>query len=90
MEFSFKEIISAFMVLFAIIDITGSIPVILGLKEQGNKIESGKITISSLLIFILFLFLGDAILGLFGVDITSFAVAGALVIAKAELEAKLG
>ena len=90
MEFSFKEIISAFMVLFAIIDITGSIPVILGLKEQGNKIESGKIAISSLLIFILFLFLGDAILGLFGVDITSFAVAGALVIFVLAVEMILG
>ena len=42
MELNFKEILSAFMVLFAIIDITGSIPVILGLKQQGNKIEAGK------------------------------------------------
>ena len=80
MEFSFKEILSAFMVLFAIIDITGSIPVILGLKQQGNKIEALKISIISSLIFIIFLFLGDAILSLFGVDISSFAVAGALVI----------
>ena len=54
MELSLKEILSAFMVLFAIIDITGSIPVILGLKEQGNKIEAGKISVSSFLIFILF------------------------------------
>lgn len=90
MDFCFKEIISAFMVLFAIIDITGSIPVILGLKEGGNKIEAGKVAIFSLLIFILFLFLGDAILSLFGVDITSFAVAGAIVIFVLAIEMVLG
>ena len=90
MELNFKEILSAFMVLFAIIDITGSIPVILGLKQQGNKIEAGKISISSFLIFILFLFLGDALLGLFGVDISSFAVAGALVIFVLAVEMVLG
>ena len=90
MELNFKEILSAFMVLFAIIDITGSIPVILGLKQQGNRIEAGKISISSLFIFILFLFLGDAILGLFGVDISSFAVAGALVIFVLAVEMVLG
>lgn len=90
MEFSFKEILSAFMVLFAIIDITGSIPVILGLKQQGNKIEALKISIISSLIFIIFLFLGDAILSLFGVDISSFAVAGALVIFVLAVEMVLG
>ncbi len=79
-SFSFREIISAFMVLFAIIDITGSVPVILGLKAAGHKIESGKAAIYSLAIFILFLFLGDAVLGLFGVDISSFAVAGSIII----------
>ena len=90
MEFSFKEILSAFMVLFAIIDITGSIPVILGLKQQGNKLEALKISITSSLIFIIFLFLGDAILSLFGVDISSFAVAGALVIFVLAVEMVLG
>ena len=78
--FSFKEIFSAFMVLFAVIDITGSITVIIGLKEKGLKVEAGKASILSSAIFLLFLFLGDAILSLFGVDIESFAVAGSIVI----------
>ena len=89
-EFNFLEIISAFMVLFAVIDITGSIPIILGLKANGNKIESGKAAIISTIIFILFLFGGHAILGLFGVDISSFAVAGAIVIFILALEMLLG
>lgn len=78
--FSIKEILSAFMVLFAVIDITGSIPVIVGLKEKGLKVEAGKAAIFSFLIFILFLFLGDAVLSLFGVNIESFAVAGSIII----------
>ncbi len=80
LHFDFKEIFSAFMVLFAIIDITGSIPVIMGLKEKGLKIENGKAAILSTVIFLVFLFLGDAILSLFSVDIDSFAVAGSLII----------
>ncbi len=80
LHFSFKEIFSAFMVLFAIIDITGSIPVIVGLKEKGLKVENGKAAILSTVIFLVFLFLGDAILSLFSVDIDSFAVAGSIII----------
>lgn len=80
LNFNFKEIFSAFMVLFAIIDITGSIPIFLDIKEKGHKIESAKAAIISTLLFIVFLFLGDAILGLFGVDISSFAVAGSIII----------
>ncbi len=68
------------MVLFAIIDITGSVPIILGLKQKGLKIKSGQASIISLALFLAFLFLGDAILGFFGVDISSFAVAGSLII----------
>lgn len=90
MNFNIKEIISAFMVLFAIIDITGSIPIILGLKEQGNKIQAWKAAIYSLIIFIVFLFLGDVILSFFGVDISSFAVAGSLIIFVLALEMVLG
>ena len=90
LNFNFKEILSAFMVLFAIIDITRSIPVILGLKNGGNKIESSKAAIYSFIIFIAFLFLGDAILGFFGVDISSFAVAGALIILVLAVEMILG
>ncbi len=80
LHFSIKEILSAFMVLFAVIDITGSTPVIIGLKDKGLKVEPGKAAIMSTIIFLLFLFLGDAILSLFGVDIQSFAVAGSIII----------
>lgn len=79
LSFCYKEILSAFMVLFAVIDITGSIPVIISLKEKGQKIESGKAALISTIIFIIFLFLGEAILSLFGVSINAFAVAGSLV-----------
>lgn len=68
------------MVLFAVIDITGSIPVIVGLKEKGLKVEAGKAAVFSFLIFIIFLFLGDVVLSLFGVNIESFAVAGSIII----------
>ena len=57
LNFNFKEIFSAFMVLFAVIDITGSTPIILGLKEKGLKVEAGKAAIFSCGIFLLFLFL---------------------------------
>lgn len=90
LNFNFKEIISAFMVLFAIIDITGSIPVILGYKEKGRKIEAAKAAIFSFIIFIVFLFLGEAVLSLFGVDISSFAVAGAIIIFILAIEMVLG
>ena len=78
--FSFKEIISAFMVLFAVIDILGAIPIIISLREKNQKIEAGKAAIISFVILVAFLFIGQALLGLFNVDISSFAVAGALVL----------
>lgn len=77
---SIKEIISAFMVLFAVIDITGSIPIIIQIQEKGNSISAFKAALFSLIVLIAFLFIGDVVLGLFNVDISSFAVAGALVI----------
>ncbi len=90
LEFSIKEIVSAFMVLFAIIDITGSIPIIIELKRKGNKIQPWSAVISSIIIFIAFLFAGDGLLSLFGVDIQSFAVAGAIVILVLAIEMILG
>ncbi|MFA7116911.1 MAG: MarC family protein [Bacteroidales bacterium] len=86
LEFSFKEIFSAFIVLFAVIDITGSSPIILGLKEAGKKVEPAKAAILSFALFMAFLFGGKAILALFSVDIQSFAVAGAIVIFILALE----
>ena len=90
MAFSFKEIVSAFMVLFAIIDITGSIPVILDIKSKGNKVQALPAAIGSFVVFVLFLFAGEGLLSLFGVDIGSFAVAGSLVIFVLAVEMIMG
>lgn len=86
LNFNFREIISAFMVLFAVIDITGSTPIILDLKMSGKKIQAAKAAIISFCIFLAFLYLGDAILGLFNVDISSFAVAGSIILMILALE----
>ena len=90
LEFSIKEILSAFMVLFATIDITGSIPIIIGLKKKGSTIQPVSAVLGSIAIFITFLFAGDGMLSLFGVDIQSFAVAGAIVILVMAIEMILG
>jgi multiple antibiotic resistance protein len=68
------------MVLFAVVDITGSIPVLIGLINAGKKVQPGKAAVLSLAILIAFLFAGEALLRLFNTDIASFAVAGALVL----------
>lgn len=80
MNIDLKEIISAFMVLFAIIDIAGSIPVIIDLKKKRGTFKPGWITILSFLIMAGFLFIGEGLLNLFQVDVSSFAVAGSLII----------
>jgi len=80
MNFSFVEITCAFMVLFAIIDILGSIPIILNIKKKDKNIYAFWASLIALVILILFLFTGEGILKLFSVDIQSFAVAGALII----------
>jgi len=80
MGFDLKEILSAFVVLFAIIDITGSIPVIVDLKQRKGNINPGKVSVVSFLTLAVFLLAGEAILNLFGVNVSSFAVAGSLVI----------
>ena len=80
MKFDILQMASAFMVLFAIIDILGAIPIILNIKAKGIVIKSFSVSLISFLILIVFLFAGEGILRLFNVDIQSFAVAGALVI----------
>ena len=90
MEFSIIDILSVFMVLFAVIDIFGSIPLIIDMKAKGNKIEAGKTTLISFLILTLFLFVGEALLKIFGVDIESFAIAGSFIIFFLALEMVLG
>ncbi len=90
MNFSIKEIVSAFMVLFAIIDITGSIPIIIDIKTKGGKVKPLFAAMGSLILFVLFLIAGDGLLSLFGVNIESFAVAGSIVIFVLALEMILG
>ncbi|MEG0517855.1 MAG: MarC family protein [Bacteroidales bacterium] len=90
LDFSFKEILGAFMVLFAIIDITGSIPIILDLKQKGNKVQALPAVLGSFVVFVLFLYAGDGMLSLFGVDIQSFAVAGSIIIFVLALEMIMG
>ncbi|HPV87589.1 MAG TPA: MarC family protein [Bacteroidales bacterium] len=86
----FREIASAFMVLFAIIDITGSVPIILDMKSKGRKFNPLLAAIISMALIFLFLFVGEAILELFNVDISSFAVAGSLVILVIAVEMIFG
>ncbi len=88
--FDFNEYISATMVLFAVIDVLGSIPIIVSLREKVGRIESGKATIVATLIMVAFLFVGQSLLNILGVDVYSFAVAGSLVIFFLALEMILG
>jgi len=90
MPFSLVEIFASFMVLFAVIDITGSIPIIIDIKAKTGKIESGKATLVSFFIMLLFLLIGEPLLGLFGVDISSFAIAGSFILLFLALEMVLG
>ena len=90
MRFSINEILSATMVLFAVIDILGSIPLILSLREKVGHIQSEKASVAALLLMVAFLFAGESILAILGVDINSFAVAGSLVIFFLALEMILG
>ena len=76
MNFSIKDIFSAFIVMFAVIDILGSVPIIIGMKEKKKSFSPLNAAVISFAILVAFLFLGQAMLGLFGVDISSFAVAG--------------
>ena len=86
----FKELFTASMILLAIIDIIGATPIVISLREKVGKIESEKATIVSMIIMIGFLFLGEEILNLIGIDINSFAVAGSIVIFFIALEMVLG
>ncbi|MAC92754.1 MAG: hypothetical protein CMC01_03490 [Flavobacteriaceae bacterium] len=88
--FEFKEILTASLVLFAVIDIVGNIPLIISLRGKVGQIESEKASLVAALIMIGFLFLGEEILKLIGIDINSFAVAGSFVILFLALEMILG
>lgn len=84
--FDFQQFVSAFIVLFAVIDIIGAIPIILNLKQKGRPVNAIKATLISLTLLLLFFYAGDAVLKLFQVDIASFAIAGALIIFLMALE----
>jgi multiple antibiotic resistance protein len=90
MKFDFKEIVTASMVLFAVIDILGSIPIIISLRSKVGHIQSGKASIVAACIMVAFLFIGEKILKLIGIDVNSFAVAGAFIIFFMALEMILG
>jgi len=90
MNFSFKEIVTATMVLFAVIDIVGSIPIIIDLRNKVGHIQSEKASIVSAVIMIAFLFIGESLLTLIGIDVNSFAVAGSFVLFFLALEMILG
>ena len=85
-----KEIITVSLILFSVIDILGNIPLVISLKEQGKRIEPGKATIAAGVLMILFLLSGESILHFLGVDVNSFAIAGAIVIFILGLEMILG
>lgn len=85
-DFNLQQTVSAFIVLFAVIDIIGSIPIIIDLKEKGKDVNAMKATVISFLLLLGFFYAGDILLKLFHVDIESFAVAGAFVIFLLSLE----
>ncbi|AMR31908.1 hypothetical protein A0256_10975 [Mucilaginibacter sp. PAMC 26640] len=89
-HFIFKEILSVTMILFAIIDILGAIPVIIQLRQKAGHIESEKASIAVLVLMISFLFVGEELLSVIGLDISSFAIAGSIVIFIIALEMVLG
>ena len=88
--FNFKEIISVTMILFAIIDIVGAIPIIIQLRKKAGHIQSEKASMVALILMIIFLFLGEQLLAIIGLDVKSFAIAGSLVIFIIALEMVLG
>jgi multiple antibiotic resistance protein len=89
-NFSWVEIFKASTVLFAVVDIVGSIPLIIKLKEKSGEIHALRASIVSLVIMVSFLIVGESILKLFGVEVEAFAVAGAFILFAMSLEMILG
>ncbi|MBT3587359.1 MAG: MarC family protein, partial [Flavobacteriaceae bacterium] len=90
MSFNFKEILTATMILFAVIDIVGSLPIIISLREKAGHIQSGMASIIAAVLMISFLFIGKQILSLIGINVNEFAVAGSLILFFLALEMILG
>jgi multiple antibiotic resistance protein len=90
MQLNVKEIFTAFMVLFAVIDVVGNIPIVIDLRKKVGHIQSEKASIIAGFIMIVFLFLGQSILKLIGIGVNSFAVAGSFILFFIALEMILG
>ena len=87
---NFREILSVTMILFAIIDIIGSVPVIIELRQRAGHVESEKASVAVLVLMIAFLMVGEKMLDIIGLDVASFAIAGSLVIFIIAMEMILG
>jgi multiple antibiotic resistance protein len=90
MNWNIQELLTLTFTLFAVVDIIGSVPMLISLKEKMGGINSGKATLISGALMILFFFAGKPFLNLLGVDVKSFAVAGSIVIFILGLEMILG
>jgi multiple antibiotic resistance protein len=90
MEFHFDQLVTVIFTLFAVIDIVGSIPLLIAMKEKSGAIKSLRVTLISGALMILFLFLGKPFLQILGLDVKSFAVGGSIVIFLLGLEMVLG
>ena len=90
LQFDFSQILSTTMVLFAIIDILGSIPIVIELRKKAGHIQSEKAAIVATALMIIFLFAGKTLLNVIGVDVSSFAIAGSFVIFAIAMEMVLG
>jgi multiple antibiotic resistance protein len=90
MQFSFPEILKVSIIMFAVIDIVGSLPIIIDIKQKAGEIHSLKATIVSFVIMALFLLVGEPLIGIFGIGVAEFAVAGSFVLFFIALEMILG
>jgi multiple antibiotic resistance protein len=90
MNLNVLNVFTVFMVLFAVIDITGSIPIILEIRKKSGDVAPMRTTLVAFILMLLFLFLGEPLLNLFSVDLSSFAIAGALILFFLGLELVLG
>ncbi len=90
MNFNLKEILTATMILFAVIDIVGNIPIVLKLRKKAGHIQSEKAAIVALILMITFVFIGERILSLIGINVNEFAVAGSFILFFLALEMILG
>ena len=90
MNFSLTEILSATMILFAVINIIGSIPIILEIKKKSGIVFPAKASLVSLVLMLLFLFVGERLILFIGINVNSFAVAGSFILFALAFEMILG